>query len=295
MIDDPSYTVLRALKYLEVNGSVSKTAAILGLTQSAVSRAIANYEKSIGLELLRRDTRPISLTEEGLLVANHALEIDRSVSTLLERLTAVRAKNSGTVRVGSFGPTASANILPKLLVRFARQYPNFSVSIQEGPDDVIRSDLIKGNLDMAILADPIDDFDAISVAEDRLVALVPKRSSLAEKPEINATDLTTDPFIMPLAGSEPSILDWFQKSNVEPNIKHRIQQTHSILALVRAELGNSIVTSLSLPKEIQGVRTKPLSLSFDREIFLAKKPSSPRSNAAAVFWAFAMQDVEQFL
>lgn len=64
MIDDPSFTVLRALKYIEINGSVSKTAAILGLTQSAVSRAITNYEKSIGLELLRRDTRPISLTEK---------------------------------------------------------------------------------------------------------------------------------------------------------------------------------------------------------------------------------------
>lgn len=295
MIDDPSFTVLRALKYIEINGSVSKTAAILGLTQSAVSRAITNYEKSIGLELLRRDTRPISLTEEGLLVANHALEIDRSVSTLLERLTAVRAKKSGTVRVGSFGPTASANILPKLLVRFGRQYPNLSVSIQEGPDDVIRSDLIKGNVDVAILADPTDDFDAISVAEDRLVALVPERSSLAKKAEINATDLITDPFIMPLAGSEPSILDWFQKSNIEPNIKHRVQQTHSILALVRAELGNSIVTSLSLPKEIQGVRIKRLSLSVDREIFLVKKLSSPRSNAAAVFWAFATKEFEQFL
>ncbi|MEH6359691.1 MAG: LysR family transcriptional regulator, partial [Amylibacter sp.] len=105
MLNDPPITVLRALKSIERTGSVSKTAIELGLTQSAVSRSIATYEKILGLNLLRRDTRPITLTEEGELVVSHAVEIDRSIVTLNERLQAVKQNKAGTITIGSFGPT----------------------------------------------------------------------------------------------------------------------------------------------------------------------------------------------
>ncbi|MDA3858314.1 MAG: LysR family transcriptional regulator [Roseovarius sp.] len=287
MANDPSLTVLRALKSLENTGSVSKTAVTLRLTQSAVSRAIANYEKSIGLELLRRDTRPLRLTEEGLLVASHALEIDRSLLTLQERLQSVKEKKSGTVRIGSFGPTASTRILPALIANFAQSYPKIAVSIDEGTDNATRFDFVKDNVDVAVLFDPVDDFDAISVATDQLVALVKNGTPLSSKAVIEPVHLGDLPFIMTLSGSEPAILDWFFRSNVQPDIRHRVQQTHSILALVRSGLGQAIVTSMSLPKEIDGVTAIPLHPSSKREIFLVKKPGSARSNAVGVFWEFA--------
>ena len=81
MIAEPSFTVLRALQSIHETGSVSQTANALGLTQSAISRSISKYEKAIGLQLLRRDARPLTLTEEGLLVVAHAAEIGRSIRT----------------------------------------------------------------------------------------------------------------------------------------------------------------------------------------------------------------------
>ncbi|WIY24994.1 LysR family transcriptional regulator [Parasedimentitalea psychrophila] len=291
MTTEPSLPVLRALQSLQTTGSVSQTAVALGVTQSAVSRSISKYEKAIGLQLLRRGVRPLTLTEEGLLVAAHAAEIDRSIRTLSERLETLKQGKEGAVRIGSFGPSASSQILPALLAKFARRYPGISVSILEGSDDRTRKDLVNGNVDIAVLGDRIDEFDAIPIATDQLVALVLEGSPLSLKPAIAPLDLEDAPFVMTLAGSEPVIEKWFEAAAITPNVKHRIQQTHSILALVRAGMGNAIVTSLSLPEDLRGIVVKPLLLMPTRKIYFVKKPVSVSSKAVSVFWDFLSRTI----
>ena len=291
MTAEPSLTVLRALQSILETGSVSQTANALGVTQSAVSRAIGNYEKAIGLKMLCRDVRPLTLTEEGLLVAAHATEIDRSIRTLDDRLKALRQGKDGVVRIGSFGSSATSRILPALLAKFAKLHPGISVSIGEGSDERTRADLINGNVDVAVLGDPVDDFDAIPIATDELVALVPKDFAISARPIVTPDDLDSTPFIMTLAGSEPAILDWFEASGVTPNIKHRVQQTHSILALVGAGMGVAIVTSLSLPDTFQGATVKPLRPTTERQIHLVKRSGSSNSNAVDIFWGFLNQAI----
>jgi DNA-binding transcriptional LysR family regulator len=286
MIAEPSFTVLRALQSIHETGSVSQTANAIGVTQSAISRSISKYEKAIGLQLLRRDARPLTLTEEGLLVVAHAAEIGRSIRTLGERLKALRQGKDGIVRIGSFGSSATSCILPALLTKFAKLYPDISVSIVEGSDERTRADLVQGNVDVAVLGDPVEDLDAIPIASDELVALIPEDSTFFTRPYILATDLNETPFIMTLAGSEPIILDWFEISGISPNIKHRIQQTHSILTLVRAGMGVAIVTSLSLPATYHDVTVKPLRPTTKRQIHMVKKAGSLNSKAVDVFWNF---------
>jgi DNA-binding transcriptional LysR family regulator len=286
MIAEPSFTVLRALQSIHETGSVSQTSNAIGVTQSAISRSISKYEKAIGLQLLRRDARPLTLTEEGLLVVAHAAEIGRSIRTLGERLKALRQGKDGIVRIGSFGSSATSCILPALLTKFAKLYPDISVSIVEGSDERTRADLVQGNVDVAVLGDPVEDLDAIPIASDELVALIPEDSTFFTRPYILATDLNETPFIMTLAGSEPIILDWFEISGISPNIKHRIQQTHSILTLVRAGMGVAIVTSLSLPATYHDVTVKPLRPTTKRQIHMVKKAGSLNSKAVDVFWNF---------
>lgn len=286
MMAEPSLAVLRALKSIHETGSVSLTANALGVTQSAISRSIGKYEKAIGLQMLRRDARPLNLTEEGLLVVAHAAEIDRSIRTLGERLKALRQGKEGVARIGSFGSSATSRILPDFLSKFAKLYPGISVSIVEGSDERTRSDLVQGNVDIAVLADPVEDFDAIPIASDELMALVPKGSSLFARPFLTPNDLDNWPFIMTLAGSEPFILDWFDASGTTPNIKHRIQQTHSILELVGSGMGVAIVTSLSLPKTYHDVVAKPLRPATKRQIHMVMKLGDTNSKAVDVFWKF---------
>ncbi|WP_293451326.1 LysR family transcriptional regulator [Planktotalea sp.] len=293
MIPEPSLAVLRALQSIHETGSVSQTANALGVTQSAISRSIGNYEKAIGLQMLCRDTRPLRLTKEGFLVVKHATEIDRSIRTLGERLEALRQGKEGVVRIGSFGSSATSRILPDLLTKFAKHYPGISVSIVEGSDDRTRTDLIHGNVDVAVLCDPVEDFEAITIASDELVALLPKGSALSKRQNLSPTDLECRPFVMTLAGSEPAILDWFEASGTAPNIKHRIQQTHSILELVRAQMGVAIVTSLSLPATYHDVIVKPLRPTTERHIHMVKKHGNSNSKAVDVFWNFLSRTIHE--
>ena len=216
----------------------------------------------------------------------HAAEIGRSLRTLGDQLKALRQGKDGIVRIGSFGSSATSCILPALLTKFAKLYPDISVSIVEGSDERTRADLVQGNVDVAVLGDPVEDLDAIPIASDELVALIPEDSTFFTRPYVLATDLNDTPFIMTLAGSEPFILDWFEISGISPNIKHRIQQTHSILTLVRAGMGVAIVTSLSLPATYHDVTVKPLRPTTKRQIHMVKKAGSFNSKAVDVFGIF---------
>ncbi|MFD2205724.1 LysR family transcriptional regulator [Kiloniella antarctica] len=286
MTFDPSLTALYALKSLMGTGSVSQTATELGLTQSAVSRSIAGLEKMVGLTLVRRGLRPLDLTEEGRVVVAHAQDIIQSLSSLDDRLSALRRNKAGSVQIGSFGASASTRLLPPLLMNFAKPYPAISVNIQEATDAETLQNLQRNLVDMAVLADPGAEYDVVPLAIDRLVALVPESSPLEKQIELQPEDFLGAAFIMTLGGSEPAITSWFGDTMESLAITQRVQQTHSILALVRAKLGNAIVAALSLPEETQGIARIPLAQAPTTDIVLARKSLEPKSKAAGLFWKF---------
>ena len=286
MAFDPSLTALRALKSLETTGSVSRTAQELGLTQSAVSRSIANMEKAYGLRFFRRDIRPLELTEEGQIAVSHANEIEKSVFVLGERLEAFRRNKVGSVRIGSFGASASTQLLPELLIDFNKRYPKIELSIQEDADQDALQALQENRVDVSVIRDPGESFDTIILTNDRLVALIPENDKLALSENITQTMMAKKPFIFSLGGSGPAILKWFNGEDIEPLISHRIHQTYSILAMVKAGLGYSIVSSLSIPQEIEGIKLLPLKPISEFCVVLARKPLEPRSKAAGLFWDY---------
>lgn len=277
---------INAIRVIAQTGSATQAAQHLGISQPAVSKLIAKAEADLGLSLLRRETRPLRLTVEGALVARHGQDLDRILTTLSERLEAMRAGQAGSVRVGSFGPTASTRLLPGLLSGFSKKYPAIEVRLTEAPDQQTQADLQTGVLDVAVLANPSDGLDCIPLAVDQLVAIVPEGSDLADKARITAKDLQPWPFIMTLAGSEPVIRDWFAADGGRPGTRHSIQQTHSILALVACNMGCSIVTSQSLPEILTGVKAIPLSPEQENDICLVRLPAAAPSQAAQLFWDY---------
>ncbi|MDG1709025.1 MAG: LysR family transcriptional regulator [Emcibacteraceae bacterium] len=286
---DLNLSALRALLELEKTGSVSQTAIQLGVTQPAVSRMLARLEKNVGLDLFRRDTRPITLTLEGNTVAAFAKTIDGTVAVLEERLKAYRNNKKGSVSIGSFGASASTGILPATLKMIERIYPDIELKVIEADDDLTIKALRDGLIDMAVIAETNDEFETIPVTTDSLIGLIPKAVG-AELPEmLKPSDLVKERFIMPLGGSEQSILNWFGDYRSQLTISHRILQTHSILAMVGAGLGCSIVSKQSLPISTSDVSYIPLDEVEDRKIVFARKFGSPSSKAANSVW----QQIEQ--
>ncbi len=282
--DLPPSTFL-ILQQIRLSGSLTEAARASGISQPAVSKAIAKAEAAIGLSLVRRDQRPVCLTAEGELLAEYGERQNEMMLSLARRLEDRRVKGLGIVRIASFGPSASTRILPGLIAEVVRRRPLMHVEVLESADQPSLQALRDGAVDFAVLlADDAADLDMIPLAKDRLVALVRQDDAFANSASIDAKALAERDFIMTKGGSEALIRSWFARTGHQPRVCHGIQQITSILAMVRAGMGVSVIAEMAVPETHAGIATVPLKPEQPRNICLARKPGGFSSRAAELMW-----------
>jgi DNA-binding transcriptional LysR family regulator len=285
-------TVLRLLVQIARTGNLTEAARACGISQPAASKAVARAEALSGLLLLQRDRRPLGLTAEGALLADHAQRHEDQTRTVLRLLEESRAQGRGVVRVASFGASASTHILPRLVAAATRPRPMLRVEITESADQTCLQSLRDGLVDFAIaVQDDAPELDMIPLAKDRLVALVRSADPLARQSSVDAQTLRARDFIMTKGGSEPLVRAWFARTGHTPDVRHAIQQITSILSMVRAGMGVSVIAEMAVPETHAGVVVVPLWPEQPRVICLARKVGSFTSRAAEAFWAVATERV----
>lgn len=114
---------------LAAAGSLSAAARELGLTTAAVSKRLAQMEARVGIALVNRTTRRMSLTPEGELVLEHARRILGDIDALAERLGVAKAQPEGLLRVNATLGFGRSHVAP-LLSRFVRKHPQVEVQLQ---------------------------------------------------------------------------------------------------------------------------------------------------------------------
>ena len=187
-----------------------------------------------------------------------------------------------------FAPHAfSTRILPPLVKRLRKRFPEIEIEIVELTDEDTRRALKDGFVDFATLAGWEDlELEYIPLAEDRLVGLLPERHPMAKMTSVTPQDLAEEEFIMTKGGSEPLVRDWFRSKSAEPNVRHTALQLTSILAMVRAGFGLSVVAEMAVPESHPQVSIVPLEPVQVREIYLCARKGSFSSHAAKQVWRF---------
>src|SRR5579871_4089761 len=130
----------------------------LGYTQSAVSQQIATLERIVGEKLIERPggPRPVALTEAGRLLLRHARAIVTRLQAAQADLAAFAAGEAGSLHVGIF-QSVGARILPEVMRRFNRAWPNVKVELREAHADRELADLVeRGILDLTFIQLPLD-------------------------------------------------------------------------------------------------------------------------------------------
>lgn len=135
-------------------GSLSKAARVLGLTPSAVSKALAQLESQLGTTLIKRTTRHIALTEGGMLMYDHATAILRDADFALNAALQFR-KPSGVLQISCSVAFGCAHV-SRLVREFTSKYPEIEVSLNL--DDRI-VDLASEGLDVALRITSRDDWE----------------------------------------------------------------------------------------------------------------------------------------
>nr|BFD42451.1 LysR family transcriptional regulator [Pseudomonas sp. FFPRI_1] len=273
----------------ELQGFTS-AATRLGISQSAVSHAIKSLEQELGVELFRRHQAQVELTDIGRQLLLRARAMLGLAATLEQEAADARGMKRGTLRIGSFGPTSSMHLLPRILQEYRREHPGIEVHIDEGPDRQVLQWLEERRIDLGFVVLPQERFDTFALVADQLVALVPAGHALAGEQQLRLEQLCHDPFVLTEAGSAELVTRLFTGAGLSPNIRYRCSQLLSTLETVARGDALSIVAELSLPPAAdRRYLSKALLPAVQRQVGVAVLDRRQSSPAALSFIQLAQR------
>lgn len=270
-------------------GSLTKAAEALGSTQSRISHVLNDLEREYGLTLLRRSRGGVELTEAGAMILpkmQAVLQKDRELQALVED---IRGADAGMVRLGAFTSVA-VHWLPGMIRVFQEAHPRTELEMHNGDYHDMEQWLQQGKVDLGFVTLPAPlGVRAIPLAQDPLVAILPKGHRLAALERIPIQELDQDPFISLLQSSSHDIHRALDNAGVHPNIRFTTKDDYAIIAMVEQGLGISIVPQLLLGGRTQNLVVRPLEPQAFRTIALAipEGPALPVVDAfikTAVSW-----------
>ncbi|WP_426128827.1 LysR family transcriptional regulator [Pseudomonas sp. DWP1b1] len=256
----------------------------LGISQSAVSHAIKGLEQELGVALFRRHQAQVELSDIGTQLLGRARAMLGLANTLQQEAADARGMKRGTLRIGSFGPTSSTYLLPKILNRFRLEYPGIEVHVDEGPDRQVIQWLDERRIDIGFVVLDQERFDTFPLFEDQMVALLPAEHKLAAREHVSLKDLCNDPFALTEAGSTELVMRLFNQARLTPKVRYRCSQLLSTLETVSRGDAVSVVAQASLPVGHDPRYTqRALSPRVPRQVGLAVLDRRQSSPAALAF------------
>jgi DNA-binding transcriptional LysR family regulator len=270
-------------------GSVTRGAAKLMITQPAVSKQLAVLERQLGVELLERLPRGVRLTEEGKLLARYARQIFALRDEAQAALVDIHNLSRGTLRIGA-STTIGTYLIPDSMVRFRRSYPGIRTYVDIARSADIERRLLDSDLDLGLIEHFSGEprLNASAFYKDDLIAIAPARHPLARRRLILIQELCREPFIVRETGSETkSFVERFlaqKQITVAPILS--VPSTEAIKKAVAAGLGVAIVSRLSVDLELVAKRLAVLpvkGLSIERVFHRLSVPGRKPGSATSAF------------
>jgi LysR family hydrogen peroxide-inducible transcriptional activator len=232
-------------------GNFTRAAQDQHVAQPSLSQQIHKLEDELGTKLFDRFPRFARLTESGKTFLSKAEAILRQVGEARSEIQEMSRTNVGTVNVGAI-PTIAPYFLAPVLARFVHRYPHISVRIAEETTPVLLDYLHNGQVDFVLLALPLrgEEFLCEELFRERLFACVPKGHRLAARRSIGIADLRGEPFLLLKEGHcfRENALAACRRSRVHPNVVFESGQFSTILSMVAAGIGVSVVPAMAVEK-----------------------------------------------
>ena len=250
-------------------GSLTRAAAELGVTQSAVSHAIDSLERELGFSVLKRSRAGVRLTGEGERLLPAVRSLLAAAEQLEQTASSIRGLESGTVRIGAFTSVA-VHWLPPVLKEFQQDYPHVDFKLLNGDYHDVEQWLTDGSVDVGFVALPAGvDCECIPLMEDRLLAILPLHSRFENYPKFPLVECETEPFISLLQSSDHDARRALEAAGVKPNVRFYTKDDYAVIAMVEQGLGISIMPELLLKGRHDALQILPLIPEAKRTIGLA--------------------------
>lgn len=271
-------------------GSFTKAAEKLNMTQSAVSHAVAGLEAEWGISLLIRDRKKgFTLTEAGQKTLLHMREILNQMEKIKQVIAFASNLETGTIRIGSFSGATSC-ILPKIISRFHKKFPNVDFTFFEGSYEEILEWFEIGVIDIGVVVEPTKatKLNLLPLVQNKMVVAYPEGHRFQNVEIIDVQELKYEPFIMPKGVYRVHVDEIFNKANIEPTVRFEVQDCATITSMILEGLGVTIGPEMFL-KDQPNLKLGNLKQANWRNIALAY-PSTPYvSPAVQAFLVLAQE------
>ncbi|PLR25349.1 LysR family transcriptional regulator [Pantoea endophytica] len=258
-----------------------RAAQKMEMMPASLSRFIRLLEEDLGVRLLNRSTRNVSLTAEGALFFDDASKLIDQFDALAKRFKVGLKDERRTLRIGAID-SAARGLVPALLNLFVPLHPHSDIHIIEDKTINLIPKLKSGWLDMIFIREPqsIDASLAVRfITRESCVLAVPIQHALAARERVAVADFQHEAMIIPDRRTRPHSHDLtmslFKLAGFTPHIAQFAEEKQTILSLVAAGLGLAVVPAsyrtmnsdsvsyiaLDLPEQIKGL---PLSIAWQK-------------------------------
>jgi len=191
---------LRLLVALDDFGNLRQVADISHVTVPAVSKALAELEKGLGLELFTRTGQGLRPTAYGACLIRLARKMLTDIHQTRDELKALSSGSEGKIHIGVF-PASTSVLLPQALMLLKQRSPGTNVLVTEGTAVSLLPELWQGKLDMVVGRLPsrnaMNGFEEKALLEEPVLLMTGRHHPLAKKKKLQWSDLKSYPWVLP--------------------------------------------------------------------------------------------------
>lgn len=272
-----------ALKRIVELGSFSKAADSMGYSQSALSQMVSALEAELDIKLLNRNRTGAKLTYEGRELYPYVEKLIYQYEALKEKNNEIKGLETGVIRMGTIS-SVSTHWLPIILKEFQEEYPGIQFVLHQGDYTSIQEWIKTGTIDFGFVTpDAVTGIELIHLKDGAMSAVLPEGHSLAEYEAIPLKELAKEPFILLEEGHYYEPLEAFKEIGVTPDIKYTLHDDYSIMSMVEAGLGVSVLAELVLHRNDYKLAIRPTKPAIYRTIAIGYKDKASLSMASRRF------------
>lgn len=276
MVDPKIRTLLALVK----NGSFTRTAEELSLTQPAVTHQIKLLEEEFGIKIFNKYRKELHVTQEGELLIHYA----RRALALSERVRQEIEDSKRSLKRLIIGitPTAEENLIPRILAAYCSSHPNVQVQVRVENIANVVSMLKAYELDLGIVEGSIRDASLTSLLldTDHLCVAVSPKHELARKASVTLNQLKRVPLILrlPNTGTRSLFENQLYAHGESLSAFHVMMELDNLSVmkeLVAANMGVAIISNSACRQEVMDGKLKLLpieNMTMTREINLIYPP-----------------------
>ena len=282
------FVTLKLFCAVAQTGSITKGANECSLALSAASRRISELEETVGITLLDRSARGVTLTQAGHAVMQHALRLFQGFEQFSNELGEYSKGVKGHVRLWA-NMSALTEFLPSTLAQFLKEHPEIQVEVEEQiSGDIVRA-LLDGIADIGVFAEgsPTTGLDTKIIGNDELVIACSKSHPLSKKKKVSFEECLNYDFVGLNRGS--SLLELTSRSaeKIGKQMKLRIQvrSYDAMCQMISVNLGIGVLPIQACIAQIQAMDLAVVHLKDSwakRNLLLAIKEGANLSPSATL-------------